>query len=196
MALWPQQRPLRSPRDDLIQGTDIELAPARRTFQEHYSNPGLEVVEHSNLEVSRQAQAQAQPFGFPPSSPFSFNSYTPPPPPVLQKPSWDKLPSYGEASSTTPRLNTSYTFPGSAPDYSAIDFTSPFDQQPLVAGDVNGGRGERSGAGGKGMRERLCAVRRRLFWVLIGVGVFLAVLAIAVGVGVGVSGKKGSSDGR
>jgi hypothetical protein len=40
--------------------------------------------------------------------------------------------------------------------------------------------------GGKVERERICGVRRQLFWAGLAVGVFLVVVAVAVGVGVGV----------
>ncbi|GAB1320201.1 hypothetical protein MFIFM68171_10411 [Madurella fahalii] len=159
-----------------IHGTDIELVPTRRPFQEHETNPGLEVVGHSTLELASYQLPHAHQFATP--SPFTGLS---PASTALPK-SWEKL--HSESNNTT-RPTTPYTLPTTTPEYSEIDFSSPFDRRPLVdpPGEADGRK-----------RARICGVRRQLFWVLLAVGVFLVVAAIATGVGVGL-GLAGRSDG-
>lgn len=153
-----------------IHGTDIELAPTRRSFQEHDANPGLEVIEYSTLEVVRHNQP-----AYPQLFPSPFPSAAPSPSLAPLPKAWNKL--HGGSS-------TSSAFPATTPEYSAIDFSSPFDQRPLVVPPVDGNGG--GGTGGTAGNGNICGVRRQLFWVLLAVAVFLAVVGIAVGVGVGV----------
>lgn len=160
-----------------IQGTDIELAPTRRPFQEHEANPGLEVTGHSTLEPASHQWHHPQPFASP--SPYTGLS-----PASLGLPkSWEKF--HSESNAPT-RPTTPYTLPITTPEYSAIDFSSPFDQRPLVVPPEEGEAGKRA---------RICGMRRQLFWVLLAVGVFLVVAAVATGVGVGI-GLSGSGGDR
>ncbi|KAJ4304125.1 hypothetical protein N0V88_001735 [Collariella sp. IMI 366227] len=51
-------RPAPFPHDDaLIHGHGIELAPTKPSYQEHHSQPGLEVATHSTLELAKSSPA-------------------------------------------------------------------------------------------------------------------------------------------
>ncbi|KAL2129907.1 hypothetical protein VTI74DRAFT_7150 [Chaetomium olivicolor] len=172
-------------RDKLIQGNDIELASAKPAYQEHSPNPGLEVLQHSTLELAKP----------PPTTyyPQQQKHHLLPHPGAVFDPSeagWGDGPHSNPnsiyAQSTSPSVAA--TAPGAR--YSYSDFCSPFDQRTLVETPKEGrGKGkERKG-------ERICGVARQLFWVVLAVGVFVVVVAVAtgVGVGVGMSGKGSST---
>jgi hypothetical protein len=163
----PQPLSVRHP--SLIQGNDIELAPTQRSFQEHVTNPAPEPFGHSTLELAKPA-------------------FQPQPHPHLYAVDPDQK--YAKAWESQGRSHSIYaptqvSGSGSTERYSHSDFSTPFDQQPLVVPPQGKARPK---------RERICGVRRQLFWIILAIALFLAVAAIATGVGVGVamSGQNGS----
>ncbi|KAK0621463.1 hypothetical protein B0T17DRAFT_508810 [Bombardia bombarda] len=149
-------------------GQGIELS--NRPHYQEYENPGMEVLQPSDLEVALPRQDLShnktweKASGLPEAAPYGYQGYPPP--------SRDGTP------------HTAYT--SVAPAY---------DQRPLVAGPNGtgndppngGGGGGGGGPGSDGSSSRICGLKRQTFWIILAIGVFLAVVAVAVGVGVGVS---------
>ncbi|KAK4458779.1 hypothetical protein QBC42DRAFT_233302 [Cladorrhinum samala] len=203
--------PLYNLKDSLINSHGIELSERPR-YQEHDSQPGMEVFEHSTLEVNNTPQNKAiitSPSAYPPHTyPYPVEPYQP-----HQKSLWEKsiaaswpgghqppappLPGFVPAnaadySSTLPPLphhHLDNSRPHSA--HSAAgedDFSSPFDQRPLVVVPPPPRKGE--GTNGRGL---ICGIKRKMFWIMLALVIFLVVVAIATGVGVGVAGRKGNA---
>lgn len=179
----PPPNPLPFPirNDPLIHGHDIELAPTRRPFQEHLTNPAPEVLGHSTLELAaakpRPPHPQPHPDLLPVHHPDHYHHHQ-----QQHLKTWEsqsREPSlYSRSVSTPASAAASTTAETAGQRYSYSDFSSPFDRRPLVPGSAAGG--------GRGKRERICGVRRHLFWIGLAVGVFLVVVGVATGVGVGV----------
>ncbi|KAK4039973.1 hypothetical protein C8A01DRAFT_36023 [Parachaetomium inaequale] len=182
----PTSSPLPARRNDpLIQGSDIELAPrpfeerlpnptpeaielvtptTRRHFEEHLTNPPPEVLPHSTLELAKPPQSRTY------LLPVHQH------PDTLHTKAWE---SGGQHSRPGSGYSHSHTTPTTGPEsgpghgqgqrYSYGDFSSPFDQSPLVppaaVPPLSGGKG--NGNGGK--RERICGVRRQWFWAGVAV---------------------------
>lgn len=184
--------------DPLIQGNDIELAPTRRPFEERLTNPAPEAIAHSTLEVAAKPLPPPQPphhHAF--LLPVAPDYHHPPPPKYWEsQSSRPNSPYYSHSASSAPGTTPVSVAPSlqqlhkpQQQRFSDTDFSSPFDQRPLVAPPPAGG-GEGDGLNGE--RSRICGLRRQVFWAGLAVGVFLVVVAIAVGVGVGVGTSGGS----
>ncbi|KAK3374903.1 hypothetical protein B0H63DRAFT_260080 [Podospora didyma] len=155
-------------------GQGIELAqPKRPQFQEQDANPGIEVMEHSNLEVvaPRQGLSQSKTWektsGLPETHVVAYNI---PATATATQPVFDPHSPYGGGghghdhfhhqqqhhlhNHSNPNVAYAGGVPGASPysDYSTITtpygFASPFDKQPLVPPTSSAGGGNGGGGGG------------------------------------------------
>ncbi|KAK3990253.1 hypothetical protein QBC44DRAFT_325965 [Cladorrhinum sp. PSN332] len=154
----------------LIHSHGIELS-SRPRYEEHESQPGLEVFEHSTLET---IHSNKPPHQYPYSHPYAQD----------QKSSWEKVVTSGPQP--VPPLPTGFgqqppTRPQTAYSTSNNDFSSPFDQRPLVVPPDTAKK-----------RELVCGIKKQLFWIIVAIVIFLLVVAVAAGVGVGVGTRKGN----
>lgn len=178
-------------------GQGIELAPTRPQFQEH-SVPGMEVVEHSNLEVVTPRQGLSQTKTWEKTS-------------GLPEPHTPYLTGHDYGQQRHHRQGSRQTEPGPGPghigtgphgtpltSYSSIappyGFNSPYDHQPLVPPSAKGGGGRGGGGAPFSQRERICGLKRQTFWIVLAIVIFLVVVGAAAGVGVGVATSRKSSD--
>ncbi|KAK0722953.1 hypothetical protein B0T26DRAFT_242683 [Lasiosphaeria miniovina] len=176
-------------------GQGIELAPTRPQFQEH-SVPGMEVVEHSNLEVvtSRQGLSQTKTWEKTSGLPEPHNPY-------LTGHDYGQQRHHRQDSrQTEPGPGHMGTGPHGTPltSYSSIappyGFNNPYDHQPLVPPSAKGGGGSGGGGAPFSQRERICGLKRQTFWIVLAIVIFLLVVGAAAGVGVGVATSRKSSD--
>ena len=157
--------------DPAGQGMEISDRPA---FQE-FHNPGLEVLEPSNLEVV----------------------FPPPGPPHLAGNGWEKTNEEGYTTTSSPQ--TPY---GAAPAYSSTGGSNviPYDKAPLMVSELERRAGPGAGGVGEAKEEpkttgKIMGLRRQMFFILLAVAVFFGVLAIAAGVGVGFALRKTNDSG-
>lgn len=157
---------------------NIELQPTTMANKGRYSQPGLEVVPYSNLEVAA------------------------PRPGLSHTRTWEKdshLPQLaGPDNSEFGVPNSPYTvIPGTprtpysqtAPSYEYGEYVDHGGE----GGGGGGGGGFAAGAGaplkdgGIFRKDTICGVKRQMFWIIMAVGCFVVVAAVATGVGLGVA---------
>jgi hypothetical protein len=160
---FPQDIKRSDSQDD---GMTVSTEPR---FQEREHNPGLEVLSPSDLEVVAPRQNLSQNKTWESTSALPEATLAP----------GAATPGYPHTNEYMSSPMTAYSSVAPAYDYQA----TPFEQPPP------------NGKDGRDIfhRERICGVRRQIFWALIALGVFLLVAAVAIGVGLGVGLNKNDS---
>ncbi|KAK4143659.1 uncharacterized protein C8A04DRAFT_28651 [Dichotomopilus funicola] len=184
--------------------------PTKRDFEENLANPTPEVIPHSTLEPAvpvlrnhYHQQNQQYPQNQHPqlhhATSYSSTHKTwdgthhhhpstlPPPFPGTIRS--DSVRSYGH--SAVGILPMGVAGAGDAGRYSYSNFSSPFVGHAgggggHGGGGIDGGLDGKGEGGGRGRGDRICGVKRQLFWIGLAIAVFVVVVAVAVGVGLGV----------
>jgi hypothetical protein len=134
----------------------VELSPHTRA-EKHLSQPGLEVVDYSNLEVVS------------------------PRPGLSATGTWEKGSSVPQVTARNyPPLSASSEV---GTPYSGV--ASSYEYMSPGGGGYAGGGGMVKD--GFFREDAICGVKRQTFWIVMAIGVFVMVAAVAIGVGLGVA---------
>ena len=150
---------------DIKRGNDggqpgIELSSKSNYHGNRYSQPGLESVNYSDLEVVAPGT------GHLPSGTWEKGTTLP-----------QVAPPYGHHSTLSPgaassELGTPYSS-GLSPSYEYMSPSGSGSSPPLKDGFFG--------------QDKICGVKRQTFWIVMAIGIFVLVAAVAIGVGLGVA---------
>lgn len=149
-----------------------------RIFLEHDRQPGLEAVEDSNLEVVS------------PKPRLSSNKtweQTSQLPEMMTYGGGKPVGLYPASDYETGTLHTLYsTLPPNHHSYDHLDHTGTYARGG-GHGHPPGGPAKGASTGGFFQQDMILGVRRKLFWIIMAIGVFVIVSAVVIGVGLGVA---------